>query len=98
MFPILLLIKPSSLKFTGAPAVCAAPDAGGAQRARPGVQGELPAAGRGGQLDRADGEEALVRGEEHAHFRALRDQDPGPQPAGVGARAQGGDRLLWRGR
>ena len=25
MFPILLLIKPSSLKFTGAPAVCAQP-------------------------------------------------------------------------
>ena len=68
-----------------------------AQRSRVGVQGELQEAGRGGGLEGAHGEETLVRGEEHAHLRPLRDQDPSQEPSGLGPRAQDSDGVLGRG-
>lgn len=68
-----------------------------AQRPRPGVQGELQAAGRTGGVDGAHREEALVCGAEHSHLRSLRGEDPGQEQPGLGARAQDCERILRRG-
>lgn len=47
-------------------------------------------------MDGTHGEETLVRGQEHSHVCAIRNQDPGQEQPGLGPRAQDSDWLLRR--